>query len=93
MPEKLYRVTIEDVVFVLAQNESEAADIARMAIMDGGTEFHYDARKVVDRTDIDHNWRNSRPFTLDRSGYKETDPTCVQIVENNLNQKEESTND
>ena len=90
MPEKLYRVTIEDVVFVLAQNESEAADIARMAIMDGETEFHYDAHKIIDRTDIDHDWHDARPFTRDRSGYKETDPTCDQIIDSRLNIEEPS---
>ncbi len=76
---KLYRVTVEAVVFVLADGETEASDIARGNARD--IEFDYQARKVTSASQIDGEWHDERPFTaINDPGYAPEDPTCAQIA-------------
>lgn len=77
---KLYRVTIEAIVFVLADDEYDAENVVRRNRDD--CDFAYFPMKVKKLDEVDKCWHDARPFTAQSfDGYIESDPTCAQIIE------------
>lgn len=76
---KLYRVEIERVLYVLADDESDAEFIARGNEQD--TEPNTRSCEVTDPADVDPDWRKVPPFTAYHDpGYEKGEPTCAEIA-------------
>lgn len=79
MKKNLYRVEVERVLYVLAEDESEAEDIARGNERDAEPDTH--ASEVEGIEDVPPDWRDARPFAeYHDTGYAKGDPTCAEIV-------------
>ncbi len=76
---RLYRVTVEQVLYVLADDEAEARDVAGYCEIDEDPVVF--ATEVDSESQIDHDWKNARPYTSEtHKGYADGDPTCEQIL-------------
>lgn len=74
--QKLYCVSVETEIYVVAMDEDEAEEIAERALDEDRIEPDFvSAREVVTPLHIDHDWLHGIPFGI------ETDETCEQILE------------
>jgi hypothetical protein len=70
---KLYRVEVSFVMFVLAEDDYRARDLARQYANDESPDEAF-ATQVLDPSHIDPEWRNALPYG------GTDDKTCVQIL-------------
>lgn len=71
---KLYEVTVEYTIYVVAEDEFEAELEAKSHVQDEEPQ-HLDANEIENEKRIDGQWRGSIPYGA------EGDETCVQAFE------------
>lgn len=62
---KLYEVEVEHTVYVMAESESEAEDVALQGIADVDDTPRVYTNEVIESTPVSRDWRGSVPFGSD----------------------------
>lgn len=78
---RLYRVTVETTLYVLAENAREAEHAADSIHDEVDTKQIHATEPDSILTIIGDKWRNERPYDADDvcAGYEEGDPTCEEL--------------
>ena len=87
MQDKLFKVELRTIIYVVAKDSSKATDTALHNIRNETDNLEVFLDEVKDIKDIEHEWLNCIPYSYDDS----KDLTCIEFLKGIANENKSST--